>query len=410
VESSKRSAPQKALIGEHYLEYFDEAYRQANIRLSSMEAERTAIKERSPLTHIQEEVKGKMPLANILMRGQYNKLGDEVEANAPAALHPLPEDAPKNRLGLAMWLVDKRNPLTPRVSVNRFWQEVFGQGIVRTTEDFGLMGAAPSHVELLDWLAADFRDSGGDVHRLFKLMLSSATYRQAASVSPDKLEKDRDNALLSRGPRFRMDAEMVRDYALTVSGALSKKLYGPSVRPYQPEGIWDVVGLPNGDTRNYVQDKGESLYRRSMYSFWKRMAHPPSLDIFNAPSRDVSCVRRERTNTPLQALVTLNDTQFVEAARLLAENALRSSGANEQKSLDYIFQRALQREPSDKEREILLGSRKDFMTHYTAQPEDAKALLSVGERTSDPSLAAPLLASWTMVCNEVLNLDELLNK
>ena len=410
AEASKRSADQQKALLDHYLITHDQPFQDLDKKIAALEAERETIKARSPVTHIQQEVKDKMPVANVMLRGQYNKLGDQVEAVPPAALHPMPEGAPKNRLGLAQWLVDKRNPLTPRVTVNRFWQEVFGQGIVRTAEDFGLMGIEPSNVELLDWLASDFRDSEGDVRRLFKLMLTSATYRQSAAVTPLKLEKDPDNALLSRGPRFRMDAEMVRDYALAVSDSISSKMYGPSVRPYQPEGIWDVVGLPSGDTRNYVQDKGESLYRRTLYNFWKRMAPPPNMEVFNAPSREVSCVRRERTNTPLQALVTLNDPQFVEAARRLAEGALLVSGKEDAKALEFIIQRTLGRAPTEREKDILLRSSKDFLAHYTAKPEDAKALLAVGEARPSGAIAPGVLAAWTMVCNQVLNLDETLNK
>ncbi len=410
VESTKRTAAQTNALMDHFLNRHDKPFQELETKALAMEKERDAIRERSPLTHIQEEVKDKMPMANVLMRGAYNKLGDQVEAVPPAALHPLPEGAPKNRLGLAQWLVDKGNPLTPRVTVNRFWQEVFGQGLVRTAEDFGIMGAAPANQDLLDWLAADFRDNGGDVRHLFRMMLSSSAYRQSAAVSPLKLEKDRENALLSRGPRFRMDAEMVRDYALTVSELLSQKMYGPSVKPYQPENIWEVVGLPGGNTRNYTQDKGESLYRRTLYSFWKRMAPPPNLDVFNAPSREVSCVRRERTNTPLQALVTLNDPQFVEAARFLAESALRESGSEDGKALEYIVLKALGRAPSDKEKSILLASSKDFLKHYNAKPEDAAALLAVGELKPSGAVPPPTLAAWTMVCNQVLNLDETLNK
>ena len=406
----KRSAQQKTLLLDHYLNALDAQYQSAENQIASLEAEREAIKSRSPLTHIQEEVKNKMPMANILMRGQYSKLGDPVEALPPAVLHPLPEGAPKNRLGLAQWLVDPRNPLTPRVTVNRFWQEVFGQGIVQTSEDFGIMGGAPANVELLDWLAAEFRDSGGDVRRLFKLMFMSAAYRQSSAVTPEKLEKDRDNSLLSRGPRFRMDAEMVRDYALAASGLLSPKMYGPGTRPYQPENIWDVVGLPNGDTRNYVQDKGESLYRRALYTFFKRMAPPPSMDLFNAPSREVSCVRRERTNTPLQALVAMNDPQFVEAARKLAEGAVLAAGEDRNKTIDFIIRQVLSRPVTEKERALLLASNDAFLAHYKQKPEDASALLAVGESKAGAAVAPATLAAWTMVCNQVLNLDEALNK
>ncbi|MEO8497000.1 MAG: DUF1553 domain-containing protein, partial [Planctomycetota bacterium] len=374
------------------------------------EAEREAIRARSPVTHIQEERKNSAAMANILMRGEYDRPGEQVAAATPAALHALPQGASNNRLGLAQWLVDPANPLTARVTVNRFWSEVFGQGIVTTPEDFGVMGALPTHPELLDWLAIEFRESGWDVKKLFKLVLTSATYRQAAITTPEKLEKDRSNALLSRGPRFRMDAEMVRDYALSVSGLLSPKMYGAGVKPYQPEGIWDIVGLPGGDTRNYVQDTGENLYRRTLYTFWKRMAPPPNLDAFNAPSREVCTVHRERTNTPLQALVSLNDPQFFEAARRLAGNALNASGGDATKTIDYISQHVLGRPMSEREQAILLSDQVEYLAYYQSKPDDAKALIAVGESKADDKLDVSDLAAWTMICNEVINLDEALNK
>jgi hypothetical protein len=349
-------------------------------------------------------------MAHILMRGAYDKPGDQVGASTPAALHPLPQDARPDRLGLAHWVIDPANPLTARVTVNRFWQEAFGRGIVATPEDFGVTGAAPSHPELLDWLAVEFRESGWDVKKLFKLMLTSATYRQAAEVTPEKLEKDRDNALLSRGPRYRMDAEMVRDYALAASGLLSPKMYGPGVRPYQPEGIWDIVGLPGGDTRDYVQDKGESLYRRTIYNFWKRMAPPPNLEAFNAPSREVCTVRRERTNTPLQALVTLNDPQFVEAARRLAENAMKAGGDDIVKVMATIIEAVLCRPMTDPETAIVSESYRELLAFYQSDAAAAKALVLVGDSTADQALDLSKLAAWTMVCNQVMNLDEALNK
>ena len=237
----------------------------------------------------------------------------------------------------------------------------------------------------------------------------SATYRQAAITTPEKLEKDRDNLLLSRGPRFRMDAEMVRDYALTVSGLRSDTMYGPGVRPYQPSSIWNMVGLPQGNTRKYQQDQGEKLYRRSIYTFWKRMAPPPSLEAFNAPNREVCTVRRERTNTPLQALVTLNDPQYVEAARKLAEQVLQSkkdlrSIANE------IALRVLSRTFTDQELQIVLDSHQEFAAHYATHPNDAAELLKVGDSPVNEKLEPQSLAAWTMTCNQIMNLDEALNK
>ncbi|MCA9048404.1 MAG: DUF1549 domain-containing protein, partial [Planctomycetaceae bacterium] len=260
----QRTAEQKNGLFEHYLNTQDADFRALAKVVTDLEAEKAAIEGRSPVTHIQKERMDAEATAYILTRGEYDRPTDLVKAATPAALHPMPTSAPANRLGLAEWLNDASNPLTARVTVNRFWQQLFGHGIVETTEDFGVMGTPPTHPELLDWLAVEFRESGWDVKKLFKLMLMSSTYRQAALVTPEKLEHDRDNALLSRGPRFRMDAEMVRDLSLAVSGLLSAKMYGPGVKPYQPEGIWDVVGLPGGDTRNYVQDTGEDLYRRSL--------------------------------------------------------------------------------------------------------------------------------------------------
>ncbi len=300
--------------------------------------------------------------------------------------------------------------MTARVAVNRFWQQLFGTGIVATTEDFGVMGALPTHPELLDTLAVEFQEQGWDVQKLFKTILMSATYRQSAEVTQEKLEKDRDNAFLSRGPRFRMDAEMVRDCALAASGLLSHKLYGPSVKPSQPEAIWDVVGLPNGDTRDYQPSTGEDLYRRSLYTFWKRMAPPPNLEAFNAPSREVCTVRRERTNTPLQALVTLNDPQFVEAARCLATLAIQESAEDSRAIANLIAQRVLGRPFSDQEVEIVMADQTLFHDHYRSHSDDAKALIATGDAPVDKTIDPTLLASWTLVCNEILNLDEALNK
>ncbi len=404
-----------AAVLDYYLANVDSEFQRLVEGVSKLEAEYTAIRERSPITHIQQEKPDSQPMAHILMRGEYDQKGDQVEAATPAALHPLQPDLPRNRLGLAQWLVDPANPLTSRVTVNRFWQQVFGEGLVVTVEDFGVMGAPPSHPELLDWLAVEFRENGWDVQQLHKLFFMSATYRQAAITTPKKLELDRHNALLSRGPRFRMDAEMIRDLALSVSNLLSQKMYGPGVRPYQPENIWDVVGLPEGNTRNYVQDTGEDLYRRTIYTFWKRMAPPPNLDIFNAPSREVCSVKRERTNTPLQALVTLNDPLFVEAARNLAQTALDFSRKNVDEGdrlsiLDFVALRVLNRTLTQGEINSLLADLQEFLAYYQANPDDARALISVGDSMADEQFDVAELAAWTMVCNQVLNLDEAINK
>ena len=406
AESQKKARGQ---VLEHYLVTLDSEYPQLSRGVTDLQSEQAGIRNRSPMTHIQRERKDSPAMAHILMRGEYDKKGDQVMADTPAALHPMREDAPKNRLGLADWLVDPANPLTARVTVNRFWQEVFGRGIVPTPEDFGVTGTLPSHDALLDYLAVDFQENGWDVKEFFKQMFMSKTYQQSARTTPEKVVKDRDNALLSRGPRFRMDAEMIRDYALASSGLLSDKMYGPSVRPYQPINIWDVVGLPGGNTRDYKQDTGENLHRRTIYSFWKRMAPPPNLEAFNAPSREVCTVRRERTNTPLQALVTLNDPQFVETARKLAESALRTT-QDADAVASYIARRTLCRPLNDDERSIILSAQGDFLKHYRTAPEAASELLAVGETGTEADLDPAEVASWTMVASELFNLDEVLNK
>jgi hypothetical protein len=377
-------------------------------KLAALESELKSIRERAYVAHIMEEKKGSMPTANILFRGEYDKPKDKVEAGVFTFLHPMPADAPKSRLGLARWLISPENPLTARVTVNRLWQELFGTGIVRTAEDFGIMGDAPSHPELLDWLAVEFRESW-DVKKTIRLLVCSATYRQAAIATPDKLDKDPSNRLLSRGPRFRMDAEMVRDYALAASGTLSPKVGGPSVKPYQPDGVWDAVGMRESNTKTYKRDSGDALYRRSLYWFWKRMAPPASLEILNAPSREVSCLRRERTNTPLQALVTLNDPQMIEAARALAEKAMKG-GNDEAARLRLISLRVLSRPLTEKEAGILGRIRAKLLAHYKEKIPDAQALIGVGESKADPTLDPAELAAWTLVSNQMLNLDEALNK
>lgn len=406
--AAKRTPQETNTLFDYYLGGFDDKYKELNKVVTKLEGERDAIKARSPVTHIQEEKKNSKAMAAILMRGAYDKPGEQVEANAPAFLNPLPKDAPRNRLGLAKWLVDPANPLTARVTVNRFWQEVFGTGIVKTSEDFGIMGSPPSHPELLDWLAVDFRENGWDVRKLFKLMLTSATYRQSANATQEKVEKDPANRLLSRGPRFRMDGEVLRDYALAASGLLSPKLGGAPTKPYQPEHVWDQVGI--GNTRDYRQDTGENLYRRTVYNFWKRMAPPPNMEIFNAPAREASCVRRERTNTPIQALVTLNDPQFVEAARNLAQKAIACGCNDDHKAFAFIAEQVLCRPLRDKEKPILQASLKDLRDFYQGHAEDAKQLIAVGESKADAKLPPTELAAWTMVCNQLMNLDEVLNK
>jgi hypothetical protein len=387
----------------------DPTSRALRSKVGALEQEQAAIKERGTIAHVMQE-RPETPTAFILFRGEYDKRRDSVHPDTPDVLPAMPPELPKNRLGLAQWLLRPEHPLTARVTVNRFWQEIFGTGLVRTTGDFGVTGEQPSHPELLDWMAVEFRETGWDVKRFFTLLVTSATYRQAAVNTAEKLEKDPQNRLLSRGPRFRMDAEMVRDSALAAGGLLVRRLGGPSVRPYQPDGVWEAVAMIGSNTRDYKRDSGEGLYRRSLYTFWKRAAPPASMDIFNAPTREVCAVRRERTNTPLQALVTLNDTQFVEAARHLAQVTLREGGASCDGRLDFLARRLLARPLRPEEASVVRASLDDLLAHYRAHAEDAAALLAVGESKADPTLDAPALAAWTMLANELMNLDEVLNK
>lgn len=403
------SAAQQKDLAQLHSARFDEPYRKLGEQLLAAEREQRDIRRRSSVTHVQEERTDMQPMAHVLFRGQYDQKRDEVKPAVFSAFGELAADQPLNRLGLARWLTAAENPLAARVTVNRFWQEIFGTGLVRTSEDFGIMGEYPSHPELLDWLAVEFRESGWDTKKFFKLMVTSATYRQQAKVTPEKLQKDPGNRLLSRGPRFRMDAEMLRDYALAASGTLVRKIGGPSVKPYQPPGVWEAVAMLNSDTRVYQQEQGDSLYRRSMYTFWKRSAPPASMELFNAPSRENCTVRRERTNTPLQALVTMNDPQFVEAARRLAEATLTGQESASER-LEFVARRILARSLTEKERGITLAALTDFSSHYLSQPEEAAKLILTGDSKPNPKLAPIELAAWTMLCSQVLNLDEALNK
>jgi hypothetical protein len=407
--ADQRSEGERNSLYDWWLPVNDQPWKEANAKVAALEQEQNAIKSRGAVTHVMHD-KGGEAMAHILFRGEYDKRRDAVKAATPASLPAMPGDLPKNRVGLAQWLLRPEHPLTARVAVNRFWQELFGTGLVRTAGDFGISGELPSHQELLDWLAVEFREGGWDVKKFLRLVMTSATYKQSAAVPKEKYQKDPANTWLARGPRFRMDAEMVRDTALAASGILSNKIGGPSVRPYQPDGIWEAVAMPESNTRNYKRDAGEALYRRSLYTFWKRAAPPASMDIFNAPARENCTLRRERTNTPLQALVTLNDVQFIEAARFLAERTIKEGGAAPESRLDYLARRLLSRPIAPEEIQILAASHKDISDYYSANAEDAKKLITEGEHKSDASLHPAELATWTMIANQMMNLDEVLNK
>jgi hypothetical protein len=359
----------------------------------------------------------------VLMRGDYNKKGEKVRAALPSALPPLPKDAPLNRLGLARWLVAPEHPLTSRVIANRYWQLFFGTGLVKTVEDLGSQGELPSHPELLDWLAAEFMDptappgSAGkqrwDVKHLVRLIVTSATYRQSSVVNKELLSRDPENRLLARGPRLRLQAEFIRDQALAISGLLNRQIGGPSVSPYQPAGLWQELAS-RGDSKNwsaqfFVQSHGKDLYRRTMYTFWKRTSPPPQLVTFDAPDREVCTVRRSRTNTPLQALVLMNDPTYVEAARKLGERMLRHAKEPEDR-IAFAFRLATARAPRDQESALLLATLSRQLAHFRADEKAARKLLAVGESPADTSLPAIELAAYAMVANVILNLDETVTK
>jgi hypothetical protein len=405
----KISPTEKNELYDWWLATSDKAFQEASAAFTAAQAEEVELRSRGTIAHVMQEKDGEA-MAYILYRGEYDKRRDPVKPATPNALPPMAVDQPRNRLGFAKWLLRPEHPLTARVTVNRFWQEVFGTGIVRTTGDFGVSGELPSHPELLDWLAVEFREQGWDIKKFFTLILTSATYRQAAITMPEKNEKDQQNRLLSRGPRYRLDAELIRDHALASSGLLVRKLGGPSVKPYQPEGVWEAVAMIGSNTRDYRRDSGENLYRRSMYTFWKRSAPPASMEIFNAPNRETCAVRRDRTNTPLQALVTLNDVQFVEAARVLAEKALTAGAKTDGERIDFVAKRLISRPFRLDEMAIATRSLNELLAHYRAQPDEAKRLIAVGESKANPNLAPATLAGWTMLVNELMNLDEVLNK
>ena len=391
-------------LARHYAPYQKLAAEQHRLNLDVRE-----LQGRGSATLVMEERTDQTPFAYTLYRGAYDQKRERVEAHPPSILPPMAASLPRNRLGFAQWLFTEDQPLTARVAVNRMWQEIFGAGLVKTADDFGSQGEPPSHAQLLDWLAVDFRESGWDMKRFYRQVLNSATYRQMALATPEKIARDPENRLLSRGPRFRMDAEMVRDYALAVTGLLASQVGGPSVRPYQPEGIWEAVAMLGSDTRFYRADSGPGLYRRSVYTLWKRAAPPASMEVFNGPTRESCVVRRERTDTPLQALATMNDVQFVEAARFLAETAMENAAGFDAR-LDYIASRVLMRPLAAGERAIARKAYDDFERYYSAHPEDARKFLDDGDRKPDPSLAPSEHAALTMLTSQFLNLDEVFNK
>ena len=393
------------LAREHYLANIDEPSKSIRSSREALQKELEAIRKRGSVSLVMQEKPNSEPATHFLERGDYQSRAHLVKANTPSALPPLPDGARADRLAMAKWLFDPEHPLTARVAVNRMWAQVFGEGIVATTSDFGLMGDHPSHPDLLDWLAVEFRESGWDQRHIFRLLFTSQAYRQSAVWTEEAAEIDPENRLLARGPRLRLDAEVLRDMALSAAGLLVDRVGGPPVKPYQPEGVWEAVAMVQSNTRHYKQDEGDALYRRSLYTFWKRTAPHPAMEIFNAPSREVFCTRRERTNTPLQALVLMNDPQFVEACRVLAESVLARHTATTSR-LEEIMMRLLARPPTTREADVLTRSLNDFLNVFNDDPESAKLLLGVGEAPHNPDLNPAEAAAWTLLTSQILNTDE----
>lgn len=395
--------------------FFQFAYTQthqhfADLRtqITNLQNQRKSLENAFATTLIWKETK-KPRDAHILNRGEYDQPTTKVPRDVPPSILAFPKDAPRDRLGLAKWLLQPNHPLFTRVTVNRFWQQFFGTGIVKTAEDFGAQGEPPSHPELLDYLAVDFRDNGWNVKRTMKQIVMSATYRQSPTKSSHKLKIDPDNRLLASGPHLRLQAEILRDQALYTSGLLVDKIGGPSVKPPQPAGLWNAVGYTGSNTANFKADTGpEKIFRRSVYTFWKRTSPPPMLSTFDAPSRENCTVRRENTNTPLQALLVMNEQQYVEAARHLAQRSMLESDQPEQIARNMFF-RLTQRPPSKVDMTDLLDAYNEFLATYKSKPEEARKLINVGSTKPNDKLDPSQLAAWTMVANILYNLDEVIN-
>jgi hypothetical protein len=412
IEANQRSAEQKKELETFFRANVDSPLKQAENKLAELQKKREQAIAETPNVMVMREM-AQPREAFVLVRGEYDKPGAKVTAGLPAAFPTLPADAPANRMGLAKWLVDPSHPLTSRVWVNRAWEHFFGTGIVKTSENFGSQAEFPSHPELLDWLAAEFmhpeHGAPWDMKGIQKKIVMSATYRQSSHVTPELAERDPDNRLLARGPRFRLSAEVLRDQALAVSGLLVPKIGGPSVRPYMPDGVWDETSR-YGDLRGYQHDKGEGLYRRTMYTIWKRTAAPPTMLLFDAPSREVCVVKRSRTNTPLQALSLLNEITYVEAARKLGERMMTEGGATPEERLTKGFQWATARRPRPDELQVLTEGFAADLARLQTDNEAVQKLLSFGDSKPETALAPAELAAYTLTANVLLNLDEVVTR
>jgi mono/diheme cytochrome c family protein len=409
--TGKRSRDEAAYLRDYFLTYAaPETLRTANAELKALRLERTELQKTIPSAMVMGEMK--VPRDTfVLARGDYRNQTEKVQPGVPSMLPPLPEGAPLNRLTLARWFVDPKHPLTARVAVNRFWQTYFGLGIVKTQEDFGVQGEPPVHPELLDWLATEFIRTGWDIRAMQRLIVTSATYRQSSVLTPALHDRDPDNRLLARGPRGRLPAELVRDTALAASGLLNTEVGGPSVLPYQPKGLWEEMAFGEGfSAQSYVQSHGRDLYRRGMYTFWKRTVPPASLATFDAPDREKCTARRALTNTPLQALVLMNDPTYVEAARALAQRVIIEGGKDDSARLAYAFRLATARKPTGGESGVLRRLLQQRIDGFRKDPRAAAKLIAIGESPRDTRLDAVQLAAWTTVASAILNLDETITK
>jgi hypothetical protein len=408
IAPNKRNKGQVAQIAKYYRDTHDHPSKQLATELAELQKQMTALDQTTPLTMVMEELPKPRP-AYVLNRGQYTDKGEEVTAATPAVLPPLPDNVPRNRLALARWIVSPQNPLTARVWVNRQWEHFFGNGIVKSSDNFGMQSDPPSHPELIDWLATEFVSSGWNMKAMQKRMVMSATYRQSSNVnsmSPELLENDPYNRLLARAPRIRLPAESIRDQALAISGLLDRRIGGPSMRPYMPNGVWDETSV-YGDLRNYKHDANGGLYRRTLYTIWKRTAAPPTMLLFDSPSREICTVKRSNTNTPLQALALLNEVTYVEAARVLAQRMMKEGGSTPEQRLGWAFHQATLRAPTSQEMSVLQSSFKRHLATYRAAPQEAAKLVEAGE--SPVAAVDPIeLAAYTVSANVILNLDEII--
>ena len=407
--TAERTAAERERVLRYFLETVDSENRRLTTERGALAKQLAAGEEGAAMTMVMQEADEKRT-AFLLRRGQYDLRGEAVDAGVPESLPPLPAGVPRNRLGLAQWMTQPGHPLTARVAVNRWWEGVFGVGLVETVEDFGTQGARPSHPELLDWLATELVRTGWDVKAMLRLIVTSATYRQTTTATAELVARDPQGRLLARAPRFRLAGEVIRDQALAVAGLLSARVGGPSVKPYQPPGLWEDVSVER--KYSYVPDTGEGLYRRSLYTYWKRTCPPPGMTTLDAPDRETCVIRRARTSTPLQALLLLNDPTYVEAARLLAERVLGdgAGGKDVAACVRRGYQLVLAREPQAREAAVLARIHGEALARFRAAPEAAKKLLAVGKTTRGVGTDDVELAAWTTVASLLLNLDETITK